>query len=139
MTGAQIAFLSVAVPMVVLSVPLAVYWTVVCGRILQTLWSLPTGMDGIGLAERSPRPDRSVVVVVPAHNEAGSIGMLIRSLREQDHERFRVVLALDRCTDATASVAAEAIGGDHRFEVTEITEVEPVKTPSGHTYTGPQQ
>ena len=74
MTGAQIAFLSVAVPMVVLSVPLAVYWTVVCGRILQTLWSLPTGMDGIGLAERSPRPDRSVVVVVPAHNEAGSDG-----------------------------------------------------------------
>lgn len=110
--------------LVAMSLPLIVYWLVVFVRIRQTVSGLPTGMDGIALAERSRTPDRPVLVVVPAHNEAGSIAPLIRSLREQDHERFRVVLALDRCTDATAAVARQEIGADHRFEVCEISEVE---------------
>ncbi|HHN78404.1 MAG TPA: glycosyltransferase, partial [Phycisphaerales bacterium] len=67
-------------------------------------------------------PDIPILVVVPAHNEAGTIGPLIRSLREQDHDRFHVVLALDRCTDGTAAVARREIAGDHRFEVVEIAE-----------------
>ena len=123
MTPADIAFFVLLIPLVLLSVPLVVYWGVVLVRIEQTLRGLPTGMDGIALAEGSRAADPSVLVVVPAHNEAGTIGTLVRSLREQDHDRFRVVLALDRCTDATASVAREAIGSDHRFEITEIDDV----------------
>lgn len=124
MNPGEIAFLVLLAPMMLLSITLVVYWTIVLVRIEQTLRGLPTGMDGIALAENARGADRPVLVVVPAHNEAGMIGTLVRSLREQDHERFRVVLALDRCTDGTAAVAREAIGGDHRFEITEITDVE---------------
>ncbi len=125
MTPAEASFFIALVVLAAVSLPLAVYWGVVVARIRQTLRGLPTGMDGITVAERTRAPDRSVLVVVPAHNEAGSIAPLIRSLREQDHDRFRVVFALDRCTDATAAIARQEIAGDHRFEIVEIDEVEP--------------
>ncbi|HZW10878.1 MAG TPA: glycosyltransferase [Phycisphaerales bacterium] len=96
---------------------LAVYWTVGLWRVVQTMMLLPTAKDGLGLAP----PDASVSVVIPAHNEAEVIGNLIHSLRQQDHPRVRFVLALDRCTDATVSVARAAIGPDPRFEAFEIT------------------
>ena len=73
----------------------------------------------------SPFPNstrrRSVCVIVPCHNEAGNIATLIGSLKEQDYDRLRVVLALDRCTDDTLGVARSAIGDDPRFEIVEIT------------------
>lgn len=96
-----------------------VYWGAVTGAILKTNRRLPTARDGIAIADREP-PTERVCVVVPAHNEAGNIGRLIESLRAQDYDRLTVVLALDRCTDDTAGVAREAIGGDHRFEIVEI-------------------
>ena len=101
------------------SVGCAVYWAAVAVHVVATRRRLPTARDGIELAERSP-PTAHVCVVVPAHNEAGNIATLIRSLRAQDYDRLRVVLALDRCTDDTAGVAREAIGDDYRFEVFEI-------------------
>ena len=124
MSAPEVVFIASAALLFAWGVPLIVYWSVVIVRIEQTLRGLPTGMDGVQLAEARRAADRAVLVVVPAHNEAGSIAPLIRSLREQDHERFRVVLALDRCTDATASVARAEINGDHRFEIVEIDEVE---------------
>jgi len=98
-----------------------VYWAAVAVAIVKTNRGLPTAKDGIGIADRVP-PGERVCVVVPAHNEAGNIGRLIGSLRAQDYDRLRVVLALDRCTDDTKGVALEAIDGDHRFEIVEIDE-----------------
>jgi len=122
MTPIEAIFLASLLFLIACSLPLVICWTVVYLRIEQTMQRLPTGMDGIGLAENSKAPDRPILVVVPAHNEAGPIAPLIRSLREQDHERYRVILALDRCTDATASIARQEIGNDHRFEIIEIDE-----------------
>lgn len=118
----QVLFVAQLIPLVAAATAMVIYWTVVFTRIRQTTRQLPTGIDGIALAEARTEPDISVLVVVPAHNEAGSIGPLIRSLREQDHERFHVALALDRCTDGTAAVARREIDGDARFEVIEIDE-----------------
>ena len=122
MTLTEALFLVSFLLLIACSLPLAVCWTVIYLRIEQTMRKLPTGMDGIRLAEDSKAPNSPILVVVPAHNEAGSIAPLIRSLREQDHEKFRVILALDRCTDATASIARQEINNDHRFEIIEITE-----------------
>lgn len=97
-----------------------VYWVMVTILITRTGRLLPTARDGIILAERNP-PTQRACVIVPCHNEAGNIATLIASLREQDYDRLRVVLALDRCTDDTAGVARKAIGDDDRFEIIEIT------------------
>jgi glycosyltransferase involved in cell wall biosynthesis len=97
-----------------------VYWGAVTVQVRRTRRGLPTARDGIALSEREP-PTQSVCVVVPCHNEAGNIATLIGSLIEQDYDRLRVVLALDRCTDDTLGVARSAIGDDSRFEIVEIT------------------
>ncbi|MBN8598859.1 MAG: glycosyltransferase [Planctomycetes bacterium] len=67
-----------------------------------------------------PAADVPVIVVVPAHNEQAVIADLISSLRSQDYPNLRVVLALDRCTDATLAIALETIAGDDRFEILEV-------------------
>jgi len=107
--------------LIVGSVGCVVYWGAVAGAIFKARRGLPTARDGIAIADRSP-PSERVCVIVPAHNEAGNIGRLIESLKAQDYDRLTVVLAFDRCTDDTAGVAAEAIGGDHRFEIVGIDE-----------------
>lgn len=99
----------------------ALYWITVAFQVQRTRALLPTARDGIILAERTP-PTQRVCVIVPCHNEAGNIGTLIASLRDQDYDRLRVVLALDRCTDDTIGVATRAIGDDDRFEIVEITQ-----------------
>jgi chlorobactene glucosyltransferase len=98
-----------------------VYWGAVAAAIVKTNRLLPTAKDGIAIADRTP-PEERVCIVVPAHNEAGNIAKLIQSLKAQDYDRLNIVLALDRCTDDTKGVALEAIDGDHRFEIVEITE-----------------
>lgn len=119
-TPMQALFIILLILLFVASITLMVYWTIVSVRIGQTVRNLPTGLDGIALAETRTEPDLPILVVVPAHNEVGSIGPLVRSLREQDHDRFHVVLVLDRCTDGTAAIAQREIDGDHRFEIIEI-------------------
>ncbi len=96
------------------------YWGAVAVHVRLTRRGLPTARDGIAMAEREP-PAQRVCVIVPCHNEAGNIATLIGSLREQDYDRLRVVLALDRCTDDTVGVARAAIGDDGRFEIVEVT------------------
>jgi glycosyltransferase involved in cell wall biosynthesis len=97
-----------------------VYWGAVWIQIWRTRRLLPTARDGIAISELTP-PTQSACVIVPCHNEAGNIAILIQSLKEQDYDRLRVVLALDRCTDNTAGVARDAIGDDSRFEIVEIS------------------
>jgi len=99
-----------------LSLATGVYFGVVIHRVRRTRRRLPTAADGLGL----PEPEGgwpALCVVVPAHDEADVIATLVRSLRDQDYPRLRVVLALDRCTDDTEAVARGAIAGDERFEI----------------------
>jgi hopene-associated glycosyltransferase HpnB len=52
-----------------------------------------------------------VVVVVPARNEAETIGLVITSLLQQDYPgSFSVVVVDDHSEDATARIASEAVG-----------------------------
>ncbi len=101
-----------------LSIGCGLYWLVVAGHVIHARWVLPTLRKGLSL----PAPEVPVCVIVPAHNEEGTIGKLVASLREQDYEHLHVLLALDRCTDSTAQQATDAIGGDSRFTVIEIDE-----------------
>jgi biofilm PGA synthesis N-glycosyltransferase PgaC len=59
------------------------------------------------------RPTRAkagrVVVLIPAHNEAPSIGYTLNSLRRQSWQPDEVVVVCDNCTDDTAAIS-HAIG-----------------------------
>lgn len=73
-------------------------------------------------AERMPDPPGgwpTVCIVVPAHNEEASIGLLLETLLKQDYpaERLRVVFSLDRCTDGTERIIRGRVGGDGRFVI----------------------
>ena len=52
-------------------------------------------------------PQREVLVIVPAHNEAGSIAAVLAELREQASD-CDVVVVNDGSTDGTAAVARAA-------------------------------
>jgi cellulose synthase/poly-beta-1,6-N-acetylglucosamine synthase-like glycosyltransferase len=53
----------------------------------------------------------TVTVLIPAHNEAASIGATLESLGAQDPAPNRVIVVADNCTDATESVArAHGVG-----------------------------
>ena len=54
----------------------------------------------------------TVTVLIPAHNEAASIGATLDSLSAQDPAPNRVIVVADNCSDAT-----EAIARDHGAEV----------------------
>ncbi len=98
---------------------LLLYSVFVMYQVFRTDRALPTARAGIAAAEDNP-PREKACVIVPAHNEAGSIATLIASLKAQDYDRLRFVLALDRCTDDTRGVAERAIDRDPRFEIIEI-------------------
>ena len=53
----------------------------------------------------------TVTVLIPAHNEAASIGATLDSLGAQDPAPNRVIVVADNCTDATESIA-RAHGAD---------------------------
>lgn len=62
--------------------------------------------------KKAPPPDtsRCLVCVVPAHNEEGGIANTVRSLLAAGypHEKRRVLVVADNCSDATAERAREA-------------------------------
>ncbi|MEN0019704.1 MAG: glycosyltransferase [Planctomycetota bacterium] len=111
------AFLQITlVVLAVGGVACAGYWLVILWHVAINRLSLPTARRGMTL----PPVDKSVCVIIPAHNEAGVIEGLVASLRAQDHKKMQAVLALDRCTDNTAELARAAIGDDSRIRVLEI-------------------
>lgn len=115
----EILQLAVLFVLTVGSCGMLVYWGIGLHRLVQMTRTLPTARDGIAMANTNP-PTASVCAIVPAHNEADKIGVLIESLKNQDYPRVSFVLTLDRCTDATGEVARAAIGADDRFEIIEI-------------------
>ena len=63
----------------------------------------------------------TVTVLIPAHNEEGSIAATIASLLSQSHQPERVIVVADNCTDATVSIARrsgvevfESVGNTHK-------------------------
>lgn len=107
-----------------------VWWSLALRAIHKTESELGSAEDGLFLPPNSAPP--AVLVVVPAHNEQATIATLISSLRGQDYPNFRVALALDRCTDATLSIALETIAGDERFELLEVSSCPPDWTGKVH-------
>jgi chlorobactene glucosyltransferase len=96
-----------------------VLWAQVWIRVGRATRGVPTLRRGEALAASDP-PTGRVCLVVPAHNESRVITTLVRSLRAETYRDLRVVLALDRCTDDTASLARAEIGRDERFEIIDI-------------------
>jgi cellulose synthase/poly-beta-1,6-N-acetylglucosamine synthase-like glycosyltransferase len=68
------------------------------GRLVPPAWP-----DGVREAGR-------VAVLVPAHDEAGTIGACVAALHAQSmsRDRYEVVVVADNCTDRTAAVAGAA-------------------------------
>ena len=52
--------------------------------------------------------DRQILVLIPAHNEAGSIRETIESVLNQSLLPTLIVVVADNCTDATAEIAEKA-------------------------------
>ncbi len=96
-----------------------VLWALVWILLEHSMRVVPTLRLGQSLAAANP-PQGWVCVVVPAHNESRVITEFVRSLRAETYPQLRVVLALDRCTDDTATLVRRGIAGDERFEIVEI-------------------
>ena len=58
-----------------------------------------------------------VSILIPARNEAETIGLSVRALLAQRYPHFEVLVLDDHSTDATAHVATSAAGGDPRFRL----------------------
>lgn len=110
-----------AVALDVLCVALLMGWSFAISLLMRSVLTVPTAPDGLALPEARD-PAETVCMVVPVHNEEGSIGRLVESVRAQDYPHLRVVLCLDRCTDGTAGAARRAVAGDARFSIVEIAQ-----------------
>lgn len=103
-----------------------------------TLWlGMALAHAGFWRIDRTPVPSPpaewpDVVVVIPARNEAASIGETLRSLWEQDYPgRLRIVLVDDHSQDSTAETARQTARELRREEALTIVEAAPL--PPGWT------
>jgi hypothetical protein len=62
----------------------------------------------------------SLSVIVAIRNEAPRIATMLRSLLQQDHPRFEVIVVDDRSTDGSGAVAHAAAQGDERVRLFRI-------------------
>ena len=68
--------------------------------------------SGPQLPPAAPPDFPDVDIIVPARDEAGTIGAVIRSLLAQDYAgQFRVILVDDNSSDGTAALAGTAASG----------------------------
>jgi cellulose synthase/poly-beta-1,6-N-acetylglucosamine synthase-like glycosyltransferase len=85
---------------------LAIWLYLVVGR--GNFWRLDKFDDDTAKHE-SPSAWPSVVAVIPARNEAGTIAQVLASLLNQDYAgEFSVILVDDHSEDATAQIAQQA-------------------------------
>jgi len=77
------------------------------------------------VARRDPTPERwpRVSVIIAARDEGQRIGQALASHLASDYPDLEVVLANDRSTDATGSIAAELAARDSRLRIITITEL----------------
>ncbi len=72
--------------------------------------------DAAGLPDPPAWP--AVTAIIPARDEAATIGATVRSLLAQDYPgAFRLVVVDDRSTDGTGALARAAAAGDPRLSV----------------------
>jgi chlorobactene glucosyltransferase len=75
----------------------------------------------LSLAQRSdgdqPQVLPSVSILIPARNEAATIGSTVRSLLDQTYPQLEVIVLDDGSTDGTATVAQRAGQGDARLSI----------------------
>jgi chlorobactene glucosyltransferase len=93
------------------------------------LWGLfivaliASGKDGRHtISAEGPGPDKEafwprVSIIIPARNEAGSIGKAVASCLAQDYRDLEVIVVDDASEDGTADEAREAGAGDDRLRV----------------------
>lgn len=58
-----------------------------------------------------------VSVLIPARNEANTLGMLLHSLQQQEYAELEILVLDDDSTDDTARVCAEFAGADKRIRL----------------------
>lgn len=80
---------------------------------------MDAGASVVGLSTSTTRVESSadlssITVLVPAHNEAASIGATLRGLRAQLRRPDRIVVVADNCTDDTVAIARR-----HQVQVVE--------------------
>ena len=92
------------------------YWLAVMVRIRRVRKHTPYLRDGLDVA----CPDGLVSIVVPAHNEAGVIERLARSVLAQEEIDVELIVVLDRCTDDSRARLEEMFEDDSRLTIIEI-------------------
>ncbi|XAL98373.1 glycosyltransferase family 2 protein [Phycisphaeraceae bacterium D3-23] len=95
----------------------AVVWAVMIVRIISSQKQLPHIADQVN----APEPEGGwpkVSVILPTHNEEGVLDACLSSVRKQDYPDLRIIVALDRCTDASPEIAKRHADEDERIVVT---------------------
>jgi len=77
------------------------------------------------LALPHPHPWPRVSVIMPARNEAGTIGPALASRLADDYPNLELIVVDDRSTDGTAEVAHYVAGGDGRLRVLRVDVLPP--------------
>ena len=74
-------------------------------------WRVEPRLDGVAGAASAPGNWPGVAAIVPARDEAETVGEAVRSLAEQDYPgRFSIVVVDDESSDGTARIARDAAG-----------------------------
>ncbi|MBC7773677.1 MAG: glycosyltransferase [Pyrinomonadaceae bacterium] len=105
---------------IVLSVGTGVYWGIVAFHVIRTLRQVPSLRQGLKVSpalKLTAANEPAVCVIVPAHNEARTIGVLLDAILTQDYPNLHIVFSLDRCTDDTLAVIQSRVKDDPRVEI----------------------
>ena len=112
----------------ILALATCVEWAIALGwasRAVLTLWKLRLVPD-LSIGDPPPAPVASggplLTVIVPARNEAASIGETLRSVLASDGVALEVVAINDRSTDATGAIMRAVEAAAHgQLRVLEVT------------------
>jgi len=73
--------------------------------------------------KKSPRSIPLISLIVPARNEAHTIGKTIESLKSQTYLRMEIIIVDDYSTDDTVNVSKNTVGADKRFKVLDLKSI----------------
>ncbi len=95
------------------------YWLFVLLHVLAILRDRPTARAGLAMPQPAEDAWPLLSIIVPAHNEQAILAGCVESLLGQDYPNLQVIIVLDRCTDASASVLKPIADRDDRLIVIE--------------------
>ncbi|MES2949395.1 MAG: glycosyltransferase family 2 protein [Pseudomonadota bacterium] len=111
MTALTILLVSLSV---LLLLPSSVLLIQVLAAMLPTKQAIPA-FDPAAAVTTSP----NVLLLMPAHNEANGIRVVLQTLMSQLGPKTRLLVVADNCTDDTARIAREVAGANSYIEVVE--------------------